>query len=79
MRGGSQEALYRVDASDGSSMHFKNGDDVRAIIEKLQHIKSSDADGAESGPGMIEGWEFVNSAAVYSEYKQSPFHNLRAD
>jgi len=70
------ESLYRVDTSESNSMHFKNGDDLRSIIEKLQHIKSSNA--VEVGPGMIDDWDFVNKQAVYIEYKQSPFHNLRA-
>jgi hypothetical protein len=52
---------------------FKNGDDVKVMIEKLQSLKMSET---ETGPGMIDGWNYASKHAVYREYAQSPFQNL---
>ena len=70
-----QESYYRVDATVGGpqSTAFKNGDDVQVMIEKLQSLKMSES---ETGPGMIEGWNYVSKHAIYREYAQSPFQNL---
>jgi hypothetical protein len=53
---------------------FKNGDDVKTVINKLQSIK---ADEGEESPGMIEDWDYVSRDACFHEYRISPFHDLQ--
>jgi len=65
------------------SRQFRNGEDISKVVEKLQHI-SLDTGGAigsidaESGPGIVPGWDYINPRAVYDEYLHSPYQNFKS-
>ena len=61
------------------SRQFRNGEDIAVVVSKLQSmaLDGGDATPAETGPGEVESWDFVNPRAVYDEYVASPYQNYR--
>jgi len=66
-----------------ASRQFRNGEDLSKVCEKMQHISldtgmvRESLQEQESGPGMIENWDYINPRIVYDEYLQSPYHNVK--
>ena len=59
------------------SKHFRNGEDIAVVVDKLQTmaLDGTVRDNQEAGPGMVPDWDYVNPRAVYSEYVASPYLN----
>ena len=59
---------------------FRNGEDLSRVIEKLQHVSldGTEMPSEEEGPGIVPDWDYVNPAAVYDEYMQSPYQNYKS-
>lgn len=70
---GAQAELYRPE-DPRDSAHFKNGDDLKAMIGKLQRVEATVSERSEGAKeNMLDGWDYVNPAAPYDEFLHSPF------
>jgi len=57
------------------SRHFRNGEDIAVVVDKLQSLTLDGSGGAaaETAPGTVLKWDYVNPRAVYNEHAASPY------